>query len=280
MALIERVSPTVMRIPLGYVNAYIVGSPEAWTLVDTGERRHAGAIRAAATAFAGEQPPRAIVLTHGHFDHAGSATELSAFWRVPVYASRYELPFLRREVAYPPPDPSVGGFYGWVANFVTMPECRFEADVQPLPADLTALGLVGWRCLATPGHTPGHISLFNEQQRLLIAGDACLTIDFQSWVGSITGWQTIAAPPAPYTLDWERTQASLQTLALLEPQILASGHGKPMRGPRVAAALKRLAARNVTPRRYQVHSYAGEWPQPGWCAKPGSHSNLSIYPQG
>lgn len=270
MALIEPVTPTVVRIPLGYINAYIVGRPEAWTLIDTGERRHAEAIRAAAEAFAGGQPPQAIVLTHGHFDHAGSATELSAFWNAPVYASAYELPFLRRQVAYPPPDPSVGGFYGWVAKFVSMPECRFAADVQPLPADLAALGLAGWQCVATPGHTPGHISLFHAEQRLLIAGDACLTVDFQSWWGSLTGWQTLAAPPAPYTLDWARTQVSLQAIAMLEPQIIASGHGKPMHGPHIAAALKRLAARNVTPRRYRVQRYEGAWPIPGCCAGPGA----------
>jgi glyoxylase-like metal-dependent hydrolase (beta-lactamase superfamily II) len=67
------VTPTLTRVALGYVNAYLVGHPQRWVLIDTGERTHASALREAAARFAGDVPPQAIVLTHGHFDHAGAA---------------------------------------------------------------------------------------------------------------------------------------------------------------------------------------------------------------
>jgi LuxR family maltose regulon positive regulatory protein len=105
------VTPTLTRVALGYVNAYLVGHPQRWVLIDTGERAHGAALLEAAARFAGDVPPQAIVLTHGHFDHAGGARELSQHWGVPIYASRFELPFLGGAAAYPQPDPAVGGFY-------------------------------------------------------------------------------------------------------------------------------------------------------------------------
>lgn len=249
---LEMVLPDLARLALGYVNVYLVGGPGGWVLVDTGERDHVESIRAAAQQFAGDSPPQAIVLTHGHFDHAGSARALAQRWDVPIYASRYELPFLRGELRYPAPDPQVGGFYGWLANFVTMPACEPHDDIRELPADLATIGLAGWTCVATPGHTPGHISLFHRGERALLAGDACLTVDFQSWIGGITGWPRVSAPPAPYTLDWEAARRSVQALAALRPQLIASGHGRPIRGERAARELDRLA-RNFAPPRHGRH---------------------------
>jgi glyoxylase-like metal-dependent hydrolase (beta-lactamase superfamily II) len=53
--------------------------------------------------------PEFIVLTHGHFDHAGSVEWLAADWSVPVYVHPLELPYLTGKSEYPPPDLSVGG---------------------------------------------------------------------------------------------------------------------------------------------------------------------------
>jgi glyoxylase-like metal-dependent hydrolase (beta-lactamase superfamily II) len=262
MALIEHVTSSVVRIPLGYVNAYIIGTPQEWVLLDSGERTHARRVLAATKAFAGAQPPQAIVLTHGHFDHAGAANELAQQWNVPVYASRYELPFLQGEAAYPAPDTSVGGFYGWLARFVTMPACNMQAELRTLPADLAALGLGGWTCIATPGHTPGHIALFHAAEGVLLAGDACLTVNFQSWLGSLTKWPRVSAPPAPYTLDWEAARASVQALATLQPRTIASGHGVPIHGRRASRGLARIAQRFVVREHGGRPAHAGRWPTP------------------
>lgn len=71
------------------MNAYLVGHPQRWALVDTGERGHASALLRAAAGFAGDVSPQAVVLSHGHFNHAGGARELSQHWGVPIYASRF-----------------------------------------------------------------------------------------------------------------------------------------------------------------------------------------------
>ena len=53
---------------------------------------------------------RAIILTHGHWEHSGAARKLAAAWDIPIYAHRLELPFLDgRERYYPPADPTEAG---------------------------------------------------------------------------------------------------------------------------------------------------------------------------
>src|ERR1700742_4703062 len=92
----------VVRIPTGISNAYLVGDAGHWTLVDTGTEGYADKIRAAAEQHCGPQArPQAILLTHGHFDHAGSASALARAWDVPVYAHRMELPYLTGRSKYP-----------------------------------------------------------------------------------------------------------------------------------------------------------------------------------
>jgi glyoxylase-like metal-dependent hydrolase (beta-lactamase superfamily II) len=74
-------------------NVYFVQSGETWVLVDTGWRGRAELIRSAAeTLFGAGARPRAIVLTHVHPDHAGSASELARMWDVTVYVHPGELP--------------------------------------------------------------------------------------------------------------------------------------------------------------------------------------------
>ena len=74
-------------------NVYFVQSGGTWVLVDTMWRGRAGLISSAAeTLFGAGARPRAIVLTHVHPDHAGSASELARRWDVTVYVHPDELP--------------------------------------------------------------------------------------------------------------------------------------------------------------------------------------------
>src|ERR1019366_5159251 len=74
-------------------NVYFVQSGETWVLVDTGWRGRAELINSAAETLSGVGTrPRAIVLTHVHPDHAGSASELAHMWDVTVYVHPDELP--------------------------------------------------------------------------------------------------------------------------------------------------------------------------------------------
>ena len=95
-------------------NVVFYGAPKSpdrhWVLVDAGVFGSAGAIlRAARSRYGKESRPAAIILTHGHFHHAGALEELAQEWDVPVYAHLLELPYLNGTASYPAPDPTVGG---------------------------------------------------------------------------------------------------------------------------------------------------------------------------
>jgi glyoxylase-like metal-dependent hydrolase (beta-lactamase superfamily II) len=172
--------------------------------------------------------PLAIVLTHGHFDHAGSARKLAEHWRVQIYAHRLEFPFINGTTAYPPPDPTVGGFMAQVVRF--MPNLKF--DLRPYLRELPAGELPfleGWEVVETPGHTAGHVSLFRREDRTLLAGDAFTTVNQDSLIGMLSRKQQVWRPPAYYTTDWGAAWDSVRRLADLEPRLLAAGHGEPMR---------------------------------------------------
>jgi glyoxylase-like metal-dependent hydrolase (beta-lactamase superfamily II) len=110
-----------------------------------------------------------------------------------------------------------------------------------LPDNGSVPGLPGWTWLHTPGHTDGHIALFRERDRTLIAGDAVVTTRQESLVGAITQYKVVWRPPAYYTTGWEEARRSVRRLAALEPELLATGHGRMMAGPRMRHALHYLA---------------------------------------
>lgn len=106
------IAPGVWRLKDIFVNVYIIQNREAtgWVLVDAGLSTTASKLRKLVTEIFGEgSAPKAIVLTHGHFDHRGSLLELAEEWEVPVYCHHQEKPFLTGQASYPPADPSVGG---------------------------------------------------------------------------------------------------------------------------------------------------------------------------
>ena len=97
--------------------------------------------------------------------------------------------------------------------------------------------------LHTPGHTPGHVSFFRESDRTLLVGDAFCTTKAESFFdANFTQPAELHGPPAYFTSDWGAATHSVRKLAALQPLTVAPGHGKPLRGPEVAASLQRLAA--------------------------------------
>jgi hypothetical protein len=99
----------------------------------------------------------------------------------------------------------------------------------------------GWTWRHTPGHTPGHVALFREQDRVLLAGDAVVTVDLDSTLAVLTKKRGVYRPPSPATYDWNAAEKSIRLLADLRPYTLATGHGLPLSGPQVAPMLDEFA---------------------------------------
>lgn len=242
------VASDVACLQLSLVNVFFLGAPGAgarkWVLVDTGmpTSRHA-ILKAAEQRYGAGIAPSAIILTHGHFDHVGTVRELASEWDVPVYAHPLEMPYLTGRSDYPPPDPTVGG--GAMATVASRFFPKSGIDLawraHELPEDGRLPNLPGWRWIHTPGHTPGHISLFRDEDRVLIAGDAFVTMRQESFLAIVTRKQEVSRPPAYFTPDWDAARRSVQALARLQPSVAATGHGIPMSGPEMREELDELA---------------------------------------
>ena len=231
------------------VNVMFVGLEGAgdgnWVLVDAGIAGSAKAIRSAAGArFGGHGRPACIIMTHAHFDHVGALETLANEWEVPVYSHHGEHPYLDGTRSYPPADPSVGG--GLLARlsplFPTSP-VNVASQLYDLPCDPSVPFMPDWRWIHTPGHTPGHISLWRERDRVLIAGDAFITTRQESVYAAMTQSPEMHGPPMYFTPDWASAKASVRELAALAPEIVVTGHGAAMQGPEMRAALGALAER-------------------------------------
>ena len=92
-------------------------------------------IAAAEKRFGPDSKPKAIILTHGHFDHVGAIIELVEHYDVPVFAHELEMPFLTGQQPYSPPDPTVEG--------ASLPNYHFGSPMTP------STSVIGWKCFLT-----------------------------------------------------------------------------------------------------------------------------------
>lgn len=230
-----------------FVNVAFFGQPGApsgaWVLIDAGVQGSAAAIeKSIAERFGQDSRPAAIVLTHGHFDHVGALDTLAAKWNVPIYAHALEFPYLDGRAAYPPPDPTVGGgLMARLSPFFPRNPVNVSRWLTTLPASGSVPGMPGWEWLHTPGHTPGHVSLWRASDRTLLAGDAFITTAAESAYAALTQSPEMHGPPKYFTQNWQQARRSVQQLAALAADVVLAGHGHAMRGNEMRAALDTLA---------------------------------------
>jgi len=238
------VTPGVWGMKTVFVNIFMIatGNGNDWVLVDAGLKGFANNIqKMAAELFGPNNPPEAIILTHGHFDHVGTIKKLLTVWDVPVYAHALELPYLTGHSAYPPPDPTVGGGL-MSALSVIYPKKPIDLgiNVRVLPENNSVPFLPEWLWVFTPGHSPGHVSLWRQRDKLVIAGDAFVTTKQESAFSVAVQKLELSGPPKYFTADWIAAAASVKKLRDLQPAIAATGHGKPMYGKELSEGLNYL----------------------------------------
>jgi len=226
----ETIISGVYRVRTGYVSAYLIDGDEGVTLVDTLLPRKEGVIeQALADIGRSFADVSAIVLTHSHADHAGSAAAVKEASGAAVYVSVDDAAAVRGEEKAPPPP---------MAD--RLPFLKPIMRLFPAPAPVAVEHVIGegldgrlpedLKAIDTPGHTPGHVSYLLERDGgLLFVGDAAVAKK-----GEVSrGWMNRAEP----TFD-----ASLRHIAEFNFERAVFGHAAPIQSG-ASDAFKRLAAK-------------------------------------
>jgi glyoxylase-like metal-dependent hydrolase (beta-lactamase superfamily II) len=240
------VRPDVYMFTDQIANLIFVGRPEAseFVIVDTGmPKRGETVIKAAKERFGENARPKAIILTHGHFDHVGTVIELIEEWGAPVYAHPLEFPFLTGEKPYPTADTSVeGGLVASMSSVFPIDPINIADHLHPLPENGEVPELPDFEWVHTPGHTPGQVALFRAEDGLLLSGDAFVTTQQEDFFNVAFQNVEISGPPAYLTPNWEEAGESVRKLQQLRPQTVIAGHGQPVEGEELHAGLDELLA--------------------------------------
>ncbi len=144
-------------------------------------------------------------------DHASGAAELSERTGAPVHVPAAEAPFA--EAGRPPPL-NTSRFFGRLMS--RLPDSKFPPITvgERIMPD-TVLDIAGGlRVIATPGHSPGHVSLLHEPSRVLITGDA------------IVNWRGVRMPPPSLCTDFRLTKETAHVLGELDYRVAAFTHGR------------------------------------------------------
>lgn len=213
-------------------NAYLLTSPDELVLIDCGIRSDFVRIQAQLeqTGYALSQLSL-IVLTHGHGDHAGSAAQLQETTPAEFAAHPEEIPYLRKEASLPFRSLLKKALFG-LADQVLLPRPALDR-IQPVQEGDRIQPAGGLEVIHTPGHTPGSISLFQPERRILFCGDALFLAH------PLSGKSGLRLPPNLVTADPDRAYRSAEKIVGLEPEMLCPGHGRPLTSG-AAGRLRRL----------------------------------------
>lgn len=200
------------------------------TLVDTGMPDREGAIEALLKEIGIRlEDIQRIILTHQDLDHVGSAAAIVRASCAEVWAHAADTPYIEgtlRSIGLPPP--------AFLEKLPPAVRVVLEKGAEPVRVDRQLQGgevlniAGGVRVIFTPGHTPGHISLYLERDRVLIAADAVTVHEGR-----------VQLPRAPVTPDMPEAKRSIARLADLDLTTLVAYHGGVAQGD-VRGQLRRL----------------------------------------
>lgn len=185
---------------------------------------------------------RAILLTHAHIDHFGSAIWFAKNLGTPVYCHADEVGHAKREYLEQASSVDVVA-HAWQPRWLKWSVAisrkgAFTRDGIPTAQALTedvAAGLPGApMAIPSPGHTGGHCSFVVD--RVLVSGDALVT---GHPVATRTGPQLLHKV---FNHDQDGCMRSLSALAMLDTEVLLPGHGQVWRGPIREAASQASAS--------------------------------------
>ena len=186
------------RVNLSFVSAYLLVRGSEVAVVDLGTDGSAAAIEAGLTAAGtGWDAVKHVILTHQHGDHVGGLTGVAPLVSASLYAGTAD-----------------------VAAITSAKQLKAVNDGDEV---------FGLQIIGTPGHTAGHVSVFDPSTGVLVAGDALRTTN------------GLASSDPAHTADTAQASASVRKLAALKVRTILPGHGDPLTTG-AAEALQKLAA--------------------------------------
>jgi glyoxylase-like metal-dependent hydrolase (beta-lactamase superfamily II) len=221
-------------IPMGPVNGYVVQG-EGAIMIDGGTPGQADDFLAGLErASIKPEDIQLIVVTHGHWDHIGSAKGIKEVTGAKVAMHQREMDCLRKSVD-PPPPPPVTPWGRILVKLISMAASASSIEVPATGVDIVLgdedLSLVEYgipgRVIYTPGHTSGSVSV------LLETGDA--------FVGdmAMNGFPLRLSPGLPiFAEDLGQVKASWRTLLEAGAKTVYPGHGKPFSADAIRKALQ------------------------------------------
>ncbi len=212
---------------------YIKNAAGEIVMVDTGMPNDFQRIKKDFEKEFGKTKPVALILTHGHFDHVGSLAELLLEWQIPVYAHPQEMPYLTGKKDYPKGKFKKKGLVALLSKTFPNHGIDLTGYISRLPENGAVPFLEDWEWIHTPGHTPGHISLYNKKEKILIAGDAFVTTKQESLYHVLLQKFKISGPPAYFTPDWENARRSIEKLKHLQIAYCITGHGRVLKSEKL-----------------------------------------------
>lgn len=199
----------------------LIWNDEEAVLIDTGMPSQLEHIRTAMNNLGVSlEKLKAVIVTHQDIDHIGSLPEIlqASSKQIDVYAHELDKPYIEGTFPLIKTDPERMDKEAWASLpkemqllYTNPPNCKVDYSLED-GQELPYCG--GIQVIHTPGHTPGHVSLYIKKSKTLVAGDAMICVD-----GSLQG------PVQRTTLDMNAALASLEKYLNFDIELVICYHG-------------------------------------------------------